>query len=651
LTIIPIFRREMVAAARLGKLQSMRVALAGQLFLLFVGVLGAWYYWADGVLDSATMGRVVTECLRWGVILHAGGFGMMVLFGARSIAKERDSRTLDFLLVTRMHAAEIILAKLASCLLLVLTWMAAGFPMMVLIHVLGGIDLRVILLAYAGFACVSLFVNALAIWISTEIADSRSAAVLFLLAAMAWVIGPFWISVFLPRLGIHLPEWLAFVNAQLLASSPLSVAFPLISGSLLWSQLVYLVSRMASLQLAGTVLFTVAAIVRLRPAHRALAGVDRRTARRARRRLVWRLRPRPPVGDDPIYWREKCTSRQNGLVKALGVLIFGGLVIGLAVATVYYTGPAFAELWRYGYGSSKNTALDPDANILLRLFLPTPGPGGPIDQARTDFNIFIRFVSVLIVLTVSFVLGGISSEVIGIERMKDTWSGVLATSLGADEIVGSAMRVALWRSRGAYSPVFVLWTLGVISGAIHPLGYVVSMLALAASVWLLTNCGVLGSIQATRAENSAAQGVTVPTLLIFTGVLPLLLPVGLNSVLWAVGSTPMIVWTSLVSCGEFSRAVADPLNPRYLWYGQLGGQMPLLVFASWLISIVGAALAGLWVRRYTLAHFDRLVGRPFRRAEATELPVRSQPPARSAGRPAAAIPLRGSPLAEADGAV
>ena len=237
----------------------------------------------------------------------------------------------------------------------------------------------------------TVFLGAWAIWISAEVPDSRTAAASFVLCTMAWMIGPFSISVFLPRMGIRLPEWLAAVNAWILASSPVLIAFQLATGLDSWSQLTYLVGRMVGLQVAAAALFTVAAIVRLRPVHRALAGIDRAAQRRARQRLVWRLRPRPPVGDDPIFWREKYTSRQTGLVKAVGVLIVAGLLTGLVAGTIYYAVPAFVELWRHGYGSAAKGAWDPDTNILVRLFLPANGPGGPVDQARTDFNIFIRF--------------------------------------------------------------------------------------------------------------------------------------------------------------------------------------------------------------------------------------------------------------------
>src|SRR5690242_20237885 len=144
--MIPIFRREMVAAARQGKLPSERAYFAGLLLVVVAGSFGAWLYWSGGELDSQTMARVATEALRWGLLLHFSVFTTIAVRGARAIAQERDRRTLDFLLVTRMTPAEIVLGKLASCLLITFAMMAAGFPVMFLTHIVGGVDVRLILL-------------------------------------------------------------------------------------------------------------------------------------------------------------------------------------------------------------------------------------------------------------------------------------------------------------------------------------------------------------------------------------------------------------------------------------------------------------------------------------------------------------------------
>src|SRR5690349_6958232 len=171
----------MVAAARQGKLPSERAYFAGLLLVVIAGSFWAWLYWSGGELDSQTMERVATEALRWGLLLHFLVFSAIAVRGARAIAQERDRRTLDFLLVSRMTAAEIVLGKLASALLITFAVMVAGLPVMLLTHVVGGVDAGLILLAYLGLVSSIPFAGAMAVWVSVEVAESRAAVGPFML--------------------------------------------------------------------------------------------------------------------------------------------------------------------------------------------------------------------------------------------------------------------------------------------------------------------------------------------------------------------------------------------------------------------------------------------------------------------------------------
>ena len=87
----------------------------------------------------------------------------------------KDRRTLDFLLLTRLANAEIVLAKFAARFALLLAIFAAGVPVMLLLDLLGGIDLRVILLAYGAIATTSFLGLAIAIASSTFAPTGRRA--------------------------------------------------------------------------------------------------------------------------------------------------------------------------------------------------------------------------------------------------------------------------------------------------------------------------------------------------------------------------------------------------------------------------------------------------------------------------------------------
>jgi hypothetical protein len=124
-------------------------------------------------------------------------------------------------------------------------------------------------------------------------------------------------------------------------------------------------------------------------------------------------------------------------------------------------------------------------------------------------------------------------------------------------------------------------------------------------------------------------------------------------VLWGSGSLPFMVWTSLVSYREVAAALASLFRPSsHHWMGLLGGHRPMLIIAAWLVAIVGPGLIGLRMWRYTIRHFDRLVGRPYRANEhAIEAEVASPPSVPDLPHLASPYMRPGCPLAEADRAV
>ena len=150
MTIIPILRRELVAAARKAQLQSGRSFFAGMLLAIVLGTFGAWYYWDQGSVSPQLMGtrrEAVVPVDR--VALHAISIFGVATAAALSIAGEKDRRTLDFLLATRLSNAEIVLGKLDVFPDLFLSTVVAGLPVMLLLNTLGSIDLGLILLTYA----------------------------------------------------------------------------------------------------------------------------------------------------------------------------------------------------------------------------------------------------------------------------------------------------------------------------------------------------------------------------------------------------------------------------------------------------------------------------------------------------------------------
>jgi hypothetical protein len=177
----------------------------------------------------------------------------------------------------------------------------------------------------------------------------------------------------------------------------------------------------------------------------------------------------------------------------------------------------------------------------------------------------------------------------------------------------------------------VLWTVGLLSGAIHPLGYLAALAWLAVSTWFLVALGTALSLRARDAKHATGRVVTPVSLLVFSALLLLVFPPAGRSVLLAVGSVPFLADLSLVSYEEVRVMLHTGSFPR-LDAMRLGtGDGAARVLATCLISLTGQAIAAFLLARSAFRGFDALVGRPVRPDGSPDADGRgSSPPVRFA---------------------
>ena len=341
LDITPVLNRELMTASRRVGLWGDRGFVAGAVLAIVLVTFAARYYWDGGHDLPALMSRAAYQSFLWIVLLHGILIMGVALAGAApSIAGEKERRTLDFLLATRLDNAEIVLGKLAACMAVFVADLAAGLPVMLLLHLLGGVDLRLIALAYAGLFTTAFFLIALAIWVSTRAAGLQQAAGASVLWMIAWLVGHFFVSMVFPRFGIRLPGFLKTMNAWLMASSPFGLAMKIGGGATPSGGLLDAVAWMSGLQVAGGALLVIASIAGLRSAYRLNVSGDSQGLVARLTRPGWRLRPRPPVGDDPILWREMTTSREGPLLMLVGLVVIQGIYGAIGYVTYSFGRPA-----------------------------------------------------------------------------------------------------------------------------------------------------------------------------------------------------------------------------------------------------------------------------------------------------------------------
>ena len=557
--ITPILRRELLTPTRKPRLWGNRSFFAAILLAAILATLGARYYWDGQDPSHDVMARALRQVFLWFLAAHLCAiFGVFSAKAVLSIAEEKDRRTLDFLLATRLSNAEIVLGKLASCMTFLLAEFTVGLPLMLLLHPLGGIDPRLIFLAYAGMITTAFFMFALALWVSTGAGDARVAAGRSVLLMFGWLIGPFFVSMILPRIGIRLPRLALTVNNWIMTSSPIGLIMKIGGGVSPSSGLVDAVAWMSGLQVAGGTLLLLLAIARLRSAYRHNVSGESKGFVRRLVRPGWRWRPKPPVSDDPILWREMNTSRASLLGKATGAVIFLGIYGTLGYVTFFFARPALIEVWRHGYRAGITTAEPPDWNIMIRFFMSGYGVNPPPDIARTDFNSYLRFITTPLTFLLTLIAAGMASESIISERNRETWDSLIATPLDARDILRSKMLAALWRMRAALATLLALWTLGLGAGAIHPAGFLIATVITAAWTWLFLVFGLHVSLTAKDMGTSTSRTLGITLLTTGSLILPFLMPGHWNTVGLGAGSPPFVVWLSLVSYRDVRAAAAIP---------------------------------------------------------------------------------------------
>ncbi len=492
----PILRCELRLVAQRAKSYRQRASLAIALSLA-VGTSLLFVQRATGGSLSVQETALFAEYVFSGVatIQVVLTIGLVPALVAVTIAQERERRTLESLLATRLSSAEIVLNKLFGGLVQYAACLLTTLPIMILLSLLGGIDPRLVLLTHAGTAAIAFFVGGLSILVSTSERRAGRALNLSVGLAMAWFILPAVLQDLLPRVSPLSWHWVRSYNAWFLASSPISVGEAL-TRSGIGSRFIDSIVWMIGLQLCFGCAFIFWSIVRLRRSARRQAegeGAQNRFSHvwtRLRRRLF----RRPPCGEDPVLWKEIHTSRVPGLAEILAALCALSLVGLIGYGTYYFGRPAFIEVYTQGFGTS-----------------------GP-DPKRTEFNGFLGLVSSWVEFLLLLIVAGVAAGSVTGERARDTWESLIATPLGGRDILRAKMLGVVWKVRWGVALLILLWGLGLVSGSLHPVGFGAAVVVLGVSIWFMTALGTFASLHArdsASASNRAldSRAVTVGLVL------------------------------------------------------------------------------------------------------------------------------------------
>ena len=181
----PVYRQEMRAGAR-----SFRLPLILTLFNGTLGLVALLDMYAMVVRVRTTAEIRYSAFLSLFLFVAAVEFILLLLIvpglTAGSISGERERRTLDLLLTTRLTPKSLILGKLCACLSTVFFLILSSLPVFALVFVYGGVEPKTILILFASYLVTAALTGSIGIFCSalfqrTTVATIASYAVVLLL--------------------------------------------------------------------------------------------------------------------------------------------------------------------------------------------------------------------------------------------------------------------------------------------------------------------------------------------------------------------------------------------------------------------------------------------------------------------------------------
>jgi hypothetical protein len=606
----PFLRRELITSVRSARVIRDRLIALLLVTGIFAGCVVVWDEW--GWDRTSVPGAAWFALVAFGLTAFAQAgiaIGLVVGQVAPAIASERDRKSLDALLTTQLSSAEIVVGTMAAGLLRAANGLAATVPLVVLMVFLGGVDPGLVLPSGAGLASTALAAAAISVVASVG-ARTRGRAVSGAVGlSIAWLVLPYVLLILRMLLWPGCPRWLTQAALWLLDSSPFGVGASLL-GMPRPGSIVERLLRMMALETAGAGVLILWAAWRLRPASRALVDVEGQSARLRMLRQSRRRRPRPPCNDDPVLWNAIHTNRR----ATVGAWIEGRLIglawIGLiALVTSWFAVPAFRELAARGYGAASEAFTMPAGNPLARvlcdkMIMPAGGPAS--GQARLEFNIALRQFSTFCAWFYVIAILAAAREGVKGERERDTWLSLIATPLTGWEILRAKMLGPVLKGRGGALILIGLWTVGLMAGAVHPLGFLAAVTGLAVSAWFYSALGVSGSLREGGMERTGHPLALLVRIVVAVGAMYLL---------WAISVA--LAWASLLTYEDVHSVVHSGAFPQF---GTTALQTVVgarAVVAAWLASTTALAAWAFSLTRAMCRDFDVAVGRPTRpRADA-----------------------------------
>ena len=531
----PVFYYDLIRSARRGRLFLVRIVYV--LFLLIA--LGLMLLSVEARLHAVGSGGVPAKFLTELAEAFFGAF-MGLQFAAvlivtpslvaGAVTEEKQRQTLDFLFTTDLLNREVILGKFSSRLGSGILFLAAGYPVLCLVQLFGGVDPTLLLGGFAVTFVTMISIACLGLYFSVRARRVREALLKTYLAMLAYLAGwgvlaivrammlldwkptdPVvefmdqvidWYNVGNPGfliyyLGLHMQGRGALGMSNLLVQATCYAGFHIaVAVFFLWRSIrvvrkVYIrqtYDPKPKKRLKGWMAIPVGAAFKkvLRPTK----PLERNPAKSLRRK--------PPMGISPMRWKERYVEK--GLrFGALTQTIYVMLMFALLSVGVVMVGVLFVSLY----------------------------VGTDTDQFGWSYNRYFRVLAMVVTLMMLASIGLRSAGSIGSEKDRQTWDGLLASPLRIREIIFAKGEGAIWGARLYIGILFTFAVLGAIGQGLSLSGGLLTLCTVMAIAYFTAG---LGLYCAARCRNSMQAIVLVLFLLIVINMAPS----GVQFLLWNV---------------------------------------------------------------------------------------------------------------------
>jgi hypothetical protein len=310
------------------------------------------------------------------------------------------------------------------------------------------------------------------------------------------------------------------------------------------------------------------------------------------------------------------SARGTSRYERIGSRVYRLIWVGLFAALVgSFAAPAFGELAERGYRASADNRAMPEFHPVARVLvtkLSRLGNTLAAGQARLEFNIVLRQSSAWIALVAMIMLATSAAETIVAERERDTWLGVIATPLTSTEILRGKMLGSVWRIRHCVVDLIALWLVGLLTGALHPIGFVAALLSLAAPIAFFAAWGVYVSLWASTRASAMNRTLLLALLVPFSAAF-FLLPIqpALRCPM-AAGSVPLLIWSALLSYEDVSAMLDSGVFPQVASFRVRLLPSAAQVIVTWLLGTAAYGVLAFFAARAAFRGFDAAIDRPRR---------------------------------------